>query len=66
MDEKSFWMCLMFRLRGEFAGLPERRYQYFWCDGFDPKEFLLDDSRPRITGKAWLGNYPAQDVWDFA
>src|SRR5262249_12120673 len=66
MDEKSFWVSLEFRLCGEFAGLPERRYQYFWCDGFIPRDYLLDDPRPRITGTAWICNGPAQNEWDFA
>ena len=66
MDERSFWVSLEFRLCHEFAGLPERRYQYFWCDGFIPGQYLLADPRPRITGKAWICNGPAQDEWDFA
>jgi hypothetical protein len=60
MDEKSFWVSLEFRLCHEFAGLPDRRHQYFWCDGFIPSQYLLDDPRPRITGKAWICNSPAQ------
>jgi mRNA-degrading endonuclease RelE of RelBE toxin-antitoxin system len=66
MDEKYFWGSLEFRLCHEFAGLPERRYQYFWCDGFIPTNYLLDDPRPRITGKVWICNGPAQKEWDFA
>ena len=66
MDEKSFWVSLEFRLCGEFAGLSERRYQYFWCDGFIPSQYLLDDSSPRITGKAWICNGQRQAEWDFA
>jgi hypothetical protein len=66
MDEKSFWVSLEFRLCYEFAGLPERRYQYFWCDGFIPSQYLLDHPRPQIMGKVWICNGPAQDEWDFA
>jgi hypothetical protein len=66
MDERSFWVSLEFRLCQEFAGLPERRYRYLWCDGFEPKQYLLDNSRPRITGTAWICNGDAQDAWDFA
>jgi hypothetical protein len=66
MDERSFWVGLMFRISGEFAELPDRRYQYFWCDGFDPSQYLLDDQQPRIIGKAWICNGRAQDYWDFA
>jgi hypothetical protein len=65
MTEREFWVGLEFRLCGEFAGLPERRYQYFWCDGFIPSQYL-DGPSPRVTGKAWICNGPAQDEWDFA
>ncbi len=65
MDEKYFWGSLEFRLCREFAGLPERRYQYFWCDGFAPKEYILDHPSPRITGRCWICNGPAQAEWDF-
>jgi len=65
MDEKSFWVCLEFRLCHEFAGLAERRYQYFWCDGFIPKDYLFDDIQPRIIGTAWICNGPAQHEWSF-
>ena len=47
MSERDFWVSLEYRLCGEFAGLSERRYQYFWCDGFIPGHYLLDDVRPR-------------------
>jgi hypothetical protein len=66
MDERSFWVSLEYRLCHEFAGLPERRYRYFWCDGFIPSQYLFAAPRSRITGKAWICNGPAQDEWDFA
>ncbi len=66
MDEKSFWVSLEFRICGEFAGLRERRYQYFWCDGLYPSQYLLDDEQPRITGKARICNGRKQSEWDFA
>lgn len=65
MDEAHFWGSLEFRLCSEFAGLPERRYQYFWCDGFAPCDYLLEGPSPRITGKCWICNGPKQDEWDF-
>jgi len=65
MSERDFWVSLEYRLCGEFAGLSERRYQYFWCDGFIPGHYLLDDVRPRISGKSWICNGPAQAEWDF-
>ena len=66
MSEADFWVNLEYRLCSEFAGMPERRLQYLWCDGFIPSQYQLDDSRPRITGKAWICNGPLQDEWDFA
>ena len=66
MIEKYFWGSLEYRLCREFSGLRERRYQYFWCDGFDPKEYILDGSLPRITGRCWICNGPRQAEWDFA
>lgn len=66
MDEKYFWGNLELRLCREFAGLPERRYRYFWCDGFDPHNYVLDGPSPRITGRCWICNGPAQAEWEFA
>jgi hypothetical protein len=66
MSEADFWVSLDFRLCREFAGLPDRRFQYLWCDGLIPHEYLLDNSQPRITGTAWICNGPAQDEWAFA
>ncbi len=57
MDEKSFWVSLEFRLCGEFAGLPERRYCYFWCDGFIPGHYLLDDPRAEGNFHSTEGNF---------
>jgi len=47
MTEADFWVSLEYRLCKEFAELSERRYQYFWCDGFIPSQYLLDGPRPR-------------------
>lgn len=65
MDEAYFWVALEFRLCGEFAGMSERRYQYFWCDGFNPCDYILDGATPRITGRAWICNGPRQAEWEF-
>jgi hypothetical protein len=65
MTEAEYWYCLEVRLCHEFAGLPERRYRYFWCDGITPLLFTLDDPSPRVTGKAWICNGSKQDQWDF-
>ncbi len=66
MRECDFWVSLEYRICSEFAAMPERRLQYLWCDGFFPSLYLLDDPRPRITGKAWICNGPRQEEWDFA
>jgi hypothetical protein len=65
MDEAYFWSSLEFRLCREFAGLRERRYQHFWCDGFAPHVYILDGPSPRITGKAWICNGSRQAKWTF-
>jgi len=56
-DGKSFWVSLEFRLCGEFAGLRERRYCYFWCDGFIPSHYLLDDPRAEGNFHSGEGNF---------
>jgi hypothetical protein len=66
MSEADFWVRLEYRLCDEFAGMPERRLQYLWCDGFIPSQYLLDGHLPRVTGKAWICNGPRQAEWDFA
>ena len=66
MSETYFWVSLEFRLCREFAGLPERCYQYFWCDGLIPSQYLLDGPSPQITGRCWICNGPLQDEWEFA
>jgi hypothetical protein len=66
MTEAEFWVSLEFRLCDEFAGLPQRRYHYFWCDGFEPSLYLLDGPSPRITGRAWICNGQQQADWEFA
>lgn len=52
MTESEFWVHLEFRLGEEFAGLPERHYRYFWCDGFFPSQYLGNGSISRIIGTA--------------
>ena len=65
MDEKEFWSRLEFRLGSEFAGLPERRHQYFWCDGFLPYEYMLEGPLPKITGRCWIVEGQDQMNWEF-
>ena len=65
MDEKTFWIALEFRICREFSGMPERHRRYWWCDGFEPKQYHLDSPEPTITGKAWICNGRKQDIWRF-
>jgi hypothetical protein len=65
VDEAGYWLSLEDRVCRELAGMRERRLQYLWCDGFIPVDYLLDDPRPRITGRAWIYNSPRQPEWDF-
>ena len=66
MVEADFWGRLEFRLSHEFEGLPERRYRYFWCDGFVPSDYVLDGPSPRITGWCCICNEQRQAGWEFA
>jgi hypothetical protein len=65
MSEGEYLGRLEFRLCTEFAGLPERRHRYLWCDGIDPTAYLLDEPTPRIIGIAWIGSSPNVDRWEF-
>lgn len=66
MDEKSFWPNLEFRLCREFAGIPQRPFQCWWCDGFVPSEAILDGPSPRIIGRCWIVDGQNQESWEFA
>jgi hypothetical protein len=66
MSEGDFWVALEFRICHEFAGQPERRHQYLWCDGVTPIQYMLAGPSPRIMGRCWICNGPRQDEWEFA
>jgi hypothetical protein len=66
VTEAEYWKELEFRLCVEFAGLPERRFRYWWCDGLLAQQYRLDENPPRITGVAWLGDNAAGTRWEFA
>ena len=65
MDERDYWGRLEYRLCREFAGMPERHLRYLWCDGFIPQQYLVDDTTPRITGRAWICEGQQQEEWEF-
>jgi hypothetical protein len=65
VEEGDYWASLEYRICREFAGMKDRNLLHFWCDGFIPERYHLDDLKPRITGRAWvcLGN--RQEEWSF-
>lgn len=65
MDETSFCISLMFRVSAEFRGMPTKEMRRYWCDGFILEQYLLDDSPPRIIGRAWICEHQAQENWEF-
>jgi len=66
MTESEYWLRLEYRLESEFDGLPERHLRYYWCDGFLPQQYFLDEEPPRIAGKAWICNgQETYELWDF-
>ena len=51
MNEAYFWTNLEFRLCHEFAGLSKQRFQYLWCDGFNPTQALRRARRDQIAAR---------------
>jgi hypothetical protein len=46
--------------------MEDRAIRSLWCDGFIPRQYLLDDPTPRVTGSAWIGFGPRkQERWEF-
>lgn len=66
MDEPKFWASLEYRLCREFEGLPYRGHKFLWCDGLEPRVYILSGPTPRITGKAWIGSGSQLAEWEFA
>ena len=58
-------MALEFRVSGEFAEMADRSLRSFWCDGFIPTNYMIDDPVPRITGRAWICKGRKQEAWAF-
>jgi hypothetical protein len=65
MSESDYWLALMFRVCGEFAGMSENHLRFRWCDGFIPQEYRLDAPSPCITGRAWIVDGQEQELWEF-
>src|SRR5882724_10024282 len=65
MTESDFWPALEYRVCRELEGMDDER-RSLWCDGFIPDEYHLEDTEPRITGRAWIGRGPdRQEAWPF-
>lgn len=43
----------------------DQQLRSLWCDGFLPEQYLLDDNRPRVTGRAWICKGLRQEEWEF-
>jgi len=65
VNEADYWISLEYRVCREFEGMAENHFRYLWCDGFIAEHYLLDDTMPRIMGRAWICNGPSQDEWKF-
>ncbi len=66
LSEAEFWGHLEYRVCRELAAMTDKQLRRLWCDGFIPEQYILDDSRPRITGRAWIGSGTRdQSHWEF-
>jgi hypothetical protein len=66
MDESDFWDYLEYRVCHEIEGLRQPNVRSYWCDGFIPVRYDLDDPSPRISGRVWMGVGPLdQEEWEF-
>jgi hypothetical protein len=65
MNERDFWVALEFRVSGEFAEMADRSLRAFWCDGFIPTTYMIEDAVQRISGRAWICRGQKQEAWAF-
>jgi hypothetical protein len=65
VNEADYWAALEYRVCREFAGMRDRHLRYLWCDGFIPEQYALDGPSPSVAGRAWVGDGPRQQEWDF-
>jgi hypothetical protein len=66
MEESDFWLRLEYRVCQEIEGLKQSALRRYWCDGFIPTRYALDELSPRIVGRAWMGVGPReQQEWEF-
>jgi hypothetical protein len=65
MNEVSYWAALEFRVCRELSAMSDKRLFWFWCDGFMPSEYYLNELPPRITGQVWICLAQMQEQWPF-
>jgi hypothetical protein len=66
MDESDFWDHLEYRVCHEIEGIREPSLRRYWCDGFIPVRYQLDEPFPHISGRVWMGVGPrCQEEWEF-
>ncbi len=63
--ESHFWGSLEYRVCSEIAGLCRKAHRRYWCDGFIPDNYALDDLVPRIEGRVWMVNGQRDELWSF-
>jgi hypothetical protein len=66
LKESDFWSQLEYRVCHELDEIEECRRKGFWCDGFIPENYVLDDPFPYISGRVWIGiGSLNQQEWEF-
>src|SRR5206468_1213448 len=65
VSEGDYWLNLEYRVSREFAGMPDNRLRFLWCDGFVPGYYILQDPVPHVMGHAWIGDGGELEDWAF-
>jgi hypothetical protein len=66
MKESDFWVRLEYRVSQEIEGLRQPALRRYWCDGFIPMQYALDEPSPRIVGRVWMDvGSREQQAWEF-
>ena len=66
MDESDFWAHLEYRVCHEIEGLKQPSLRRYWCDGFIPDQYEINEPSPHISGYVWMGVGPRhQEEWEF-
>ena len=66
MDESNFWDRLEYRVCHEIEGLKQPNLRRYWCDGFAPEQYDINEPSPRIRGQVSVGvGRRAHEEWEF-